>query len=375
MIVKNLSKRDLCNLALASKIYNPLALDPSRWQQLIINQHNAEKLNKDGLGPLLTRSKRYTNLKSLAITKIEAKSKQKLVTEILNEVFWSKSLIELNFRDINLKRIRVEVLSKAIAKLKKVGLNRTRLTRDQLVAIFEGAIKSPSLTELNLRNNDLSELSEEDVYVEGYTEDVYVRGYRLGYAIRASKLTKVDLSNTNLSTEQIEGIVKKVAFSTQLTELNLGGNDFRDVSVGILFGHLRKAIGHLTKLSLNNSNLTTEQLTVIMKIFFTDRIKIGFEQIVSQIESVSLTDLSLGGNDLSEVPKEMLAKAITKLERVNLKGTSLTAQQLEVILEETVKSSSLVCLDLRDIEDLEEVPNELLGQAIPKLKKVNLFPN
>ena len=77
MLIKSLSKKDLCNLALASKVYKPIVLDPSRWQDLTINQHNAQKLNKEGLGSLLAHSKRFNDLKIVDNCKIRSKIKGK----------------------------------------------------------------------------------------------------------------------------------------------------------------------------------------------------------------------------------------------------------------------------------------------------------
>merc|ERR1719508_448011 len=97
------------------------------------------------------------------------------------------------------------------------------------------------------------------------------------------------------------------------------------------------------------------------------------EEILKEAEkSKFLTELDLGKNILDDIPEELVAKPISKLKKVGLSDIDLSTEQLFVVLEETIKSESLLDLDL-SYNNFDEVPAKLISKAISKLKRVNFF--
>ena len=78
--------------------------------------------------------------------------------------------------------------------------------------------------------------------------------------------------------------------------------------------------------------------------------------------------------NLSQVPPEVLSKAVVKLTEVHLYETCLTNSHIVAVMKEITenKDSRLEQLDI-EANDVHEVPTELLGEAVLQLRSVHLY--
>ena len=85
---------------------------------------------------------------------------------------------------------------------------------------------------------------------------------------------------------------------------------------------------------------------------------------------IQLKSLKLAGTDLSSMEPDLLARAVSRLEQVDLRATGLTGQQAEAILTAVrAADSQLRTLDLAG-NDLSSVEPGLLAEVINMLEEV-----
>ena len=109
------------------------------------------------------------------------------------------------------------------------------------------------------------------------------------------------------------------------------------------------------KITFMNRNLNSEQL----------------ESVFHDIPTSPLEDINLSYTNLSELQAELLAKAVSRLQTINLYGTHLKTKQCTQVLEVSLSSRSLVDVNLGDL-NLSEVPSDLIARAVCRLQHVNL---
>merc|ERR1712177_170179 len=97
------------------------------------------------------------------------------------------------------------------------------------------------------------------------------------------------------------------------TDLHIGFNDLSLVDTGLL----ARAVTNLEVLELEDTELSQQQVVAI---------------ITAVTISNKITDLFIGDNDLSKVDPVLMAKAVTKLVRLDVENTKLTQRQNEAIL-------------------------------------------
>merc|ERR550519_987593 len=102
--------------------------------------------------------------------------------------------------------------------------------------------------------------------------------------------------------------------------------------------------------NLEYTSLVTDQCTQILD---------------ASLASTTLSDLNLEGINLSEVPADLLATAVSRLRNVNLGITDMTTDQCVTVLDASRSSTTLTDLDLADI-DLSGVPADLLATAVSR---------
>ena len=104
------------------------------------------------------------------------------------------------------------------------------------------------------------------------------------------------------------------------------------------------------------------------------------ELVVEVLEAVAehqgLQELDMAFNypyscSLDMVLPKLLVRAVTKLVRLDLSGTALTAAQATALCTAMAQGSKLTCLNMAE-NDLAEVPAEVLAAAVGTLVEVNL---
>ena len=120
-------------------------------------------------------------------------------------------LTTASFKAANLQNVKPGTLAAVIGRLERVNLSFTELTKEQLTALFEriNNRNNVNLKDIELFSVDLSPVSQK----------------LLGKAV--SRLENANLSNTELTQEQIQEILKSILDSKSPTKLlNL---DFSEV--------------------------------------------------------------------------------------------------------------------------------------------------
>ena len=84
----------------------------------------------------------------------------------------------------------------------------------------------------------------------------------------------------------------------------------------------------------------------------------------------ALKILDLSDNDLSQIDPELLAKAVNKLEEVDMNNSQLTLQQIEEILTESLVGTSLNSLAMTHPEGALDV--EIIGKARMVIESISI---
>ena len=138
-------------------------------------------------------------------------------------------------------------LSSALLRLESVSLWGDCLDADQLTQLFlslsQTTARDLRLRSLNISGNDLSRLEAGQL------------------ARSVARLQEIFLLNTRLTSTQAEMILAEIASSSSpLRGLYLGDNNLASVSPALL----ARAVGRLRTVSLDDTNLSSEQVTSVL---------------------------------------------------------------------------------------------------------------
>ena len=277
-----------------------------------------------------------SGLLARAVTKVEALNvtytqlTQQQAGEILTAVSEGNRLTKLSISHNDLSGIEPELLAKAVTKLEFLNVINTKLTQQQVVAIFTALSEENKLTELFISENDLSQVDPELLYK----------------AIVNLKILKV--TETRLTKQQAVAIFTAVSEGREMTTLYIAGNDLSGVYSGLLV----KAVTKLQVLHVMYTGVTQQQAVAIL---------------TAASEGSNLTKLYIRGNDLSGVDSALLTKVVTRLEELLIGDTELTQQQIADILTAVSEGNNLTKLDI-SLSDLSEVDPNMLVKVVTKLQ-------
>ena len=252
-------------------------------------------------------------------------------------------LTKLNLDFNNIEDAVPETLSSAVSRLTEVSLGCTFPTIDQLNILLDDISKSKkeNLKMLDLGSSDLS-----DIPTDMLTKAM-------------GRLEKFDLSDAHLTTTQLNAlfIYLSQASDVKLQTLNLSMNDLS----GIAPEFLPTAVCKLEKVDLSDTQLTTNHLNFL------------FSEI-SECTMLTLKKLDVGENFLSKLNEDTLASAVCRLEEVHLNLTHITTNQINAIFEKISKwsQSKLKIITLKN-NNLSDVHKDDLENAVSKLEKAGLL--
>jgi len=157
-----------------------------------------------------------------------------------------KVLKDLNLDYLDLCKVSVENICKLMKHLKKISLKKSNLTIEQINAVLTSLALDTdvALKEINFHSNNLKEVSS----------------FYLAQAV--TKVTSIDLSHTNIPTEMLTNLFAEIRMtkSSNLRNLVLAGNNMEDLDIAVVTG----AISKLERLDLSSSNLSSSQLDTIL---------------------------------------------------------------------------------------------------------------
>ena len=266
-----------------------------------------------------------------AVTKVETLSLWcKLTKDQLQAITAGSRLKSLNTDavDIDIDIADAHILASAVSRLITVTLHR--LSKDQSEALFSAMREGTELRTLELYDSDLSSVDPH---------------------LLASGLNKVETftlieSHSQLTRIQWEAVLTGISQHSQLKHLMVEDSSLSPVDPLILASGLTR----LQTVWLIGCNLTPAQCEALCTAI---------------IRGTQLT--------LSTVDPHLLAIAVNKLENVNLSHCQFSSVQFETLFTAIIRGTQLTELDLsNNYSSFSTVDPLLLAKAVNKLENLNL---
>ena len=235
---------------------------------------------------------------------------------LLSAVPWGPpTLRSLTLSKNTLSLVKPGLLSFIVASMEEVNMEDVFLTSEQVVTLFL-TLSAPDclLRRFKIGVNNLSS----------------VEPGRLARAL--VRLENVDLQDTKLTSSQAQTLLASLANSQRnLTRLNLCSNDLSWVEAPLL----ARVVASTQEVHLRDTSLTALQAREIC---------------LAIKSSCKLRSLDLGSNLLSFVEPRLLARAVNRLQEVELQETELSERQVQEVLSVAVEeSTSLTRLGLGNL--------------------------
>jgi len=295
-----LNKTDLCNVLLTSRHLYNVGSDPLIWSSTSISKERVTPTSS--LQFLLWP--RFSRLSSLDLSESELGTQS--ATNLLKIIPQLENLKHVNLSHTNLGAVCPSVLCSAVLFLETISLQQTRLTTEQLEAVLVNlSTGTCNLVSLNLARTDLSKVPP-DILSHGLTT-----------------VLRVNISSTQLNSEQTKALCDILSSpGNRLKHLIV-----RDVDL---------STANMDSLASGAASLITVNL---------QETKLGMQQCRALFtgisNSTSLISINLSHISLAEVPADLLARAIQRLDRASLNWTRLSAHQLTKLLDTKNKKLEL----------------------------------
>ena len=248
----------------------------------------------------------------------------------------------------------LQLLSVLTKKVVTLDLSMVNLQTEELQVIFEAITgeQKTRLRRLNIMDSAVTQLRLTPAQLAD---------------VAANKLEELNMSGTLPTRDQVTGILQEIISTnkTSLRSLNIASNP----SVGLVCKELlRKAVSRLREVDLTGTNLGTQQIDGILREVARNNNKPTLEKLYLGSEFNG----SLGSIDMSKVDPENVGKAACKLEEIKLRNTNLQLLQLDVIFKIiNTTDKRLRSINLEG-NDLHRVSPETLCKAVLSLNSVNL---
>ena len=151
---------------------------------------------------------------------------------------------------------------------------------------------------------------------------------------------------------QVIAICTAMTTNSQLKVVNLAKNVLTSVDADLL----GQAVNQLEEVDLYDTKLTTQQAEKVLEAVITNS---------------KLKVLNMQNNNLSLVDADILAKAVNKLESVEMYNTDLTGQQITEVLSRSLVTTSLSHIAMGSGQG-QGFDRELLKQAKKVIRQLYL---
>ena len=260
----------------------------------------------------------FSRLTSLGLQQVAMVEEQWTSVASALDTDTAPSLVSLDISENQLVGVEPMLLARALARVERVAMKRTKLTLAQVTALvnsirYDAVRGVPRLRSLSVR---------------------YAKFYNLvdpeNLATAVSSLEEIDLSFTTMKIEQVKAIFKKLMKSSiSLKRLHLDGVDLKDVDAMVVAG----VVSRVRSVSMSSCRLQLHQLLALLAAM-------GSKMVLSH--------LTLSNNNLSEVEAESLGEAVSHLERLSLDSTSLSSSQVSAVIQQALAGTTLRFLDVRN---------------------------
>ncbi|XP_072894538.1 NACHT, LRR and PYD domains-containing protein 3-like isoform X1 [Hemitrygon akajei] len=269
------------------------------------------------------------------------------VEDLVSALSTNPSLTELDLSDNKLRDSGVKLLSAALrnpeCKIQKLWLRDVDLKDSGAEDLVSALSTKPSLTELNLSDNELG--------------DSGVKLVSAALRNPECKIQKLWLRDVDLTDSGAKDLVSALSTNPSLTELNLSDNKLGDSGVKLVSAALRNPECKIQKLGLRGVGLTDS----------------GAEDLVSALSTKpSLTELDLSLNELGDSGVKQVFAALRnpecKIQKLQLSDVGLTDSGVEDLVSALSTNPSLTVLNLGS--------NSLKDRSVPALRRLILnFPS
>ena len=334
MIFGLLHPRDLRAVVLVCRLWREVGEAPSLWAglRLLVTMENRSRMQE-----VLVMRRLW------GVRRLCARG-GKVEEELLEAVVGHQGLRHLDLSHQEVCLDKPGLLVSVVGRMKVLDLSHTSLSSGHARAVLAALGKVSKLETLDLRGNNLSSL-EPSLLVTA-----------------ASRLDSLTIANTSLTNQQADALFSAISTtSCRLRKLSVGHNNLSSVQTGLL----EKALVRLEDVDLKYASITDPQK----------------EAIFSALGSggSTLKTLNLALVDLTALSPELMLKAVKHLEDLNISSTlntARTSQQAKAIVKAIIEAISGGCCKLRrlvtDTNTLTEVEPDLLARAVGRLEEVNL---
>lgn len=341
-IFSSLPPADLKTAALVSRTWHAVLEIPMFWTWTTV------RLSRENF----TERRRSRRLRQVGgvLTELDLSARQ--LSCLLRPVAARQSsLTSLNFSGSDLSSISPQLLSQATVRLSRATFYDTNLTPDQVRAIFSGILETENLRLERLR-----------ITLTGLES---VEPVTLSRAI--VRLEEMPLlSSSNLTEEQMGAVFSELAHTPvlRLRKLRLHWLDLSSVQPGLF----SLALSRLEQLDLYGSLHTEDQLRELFQQIATSK----------QLRPRNLRLLSGFASNpaLTLIPPGVLARALVRLEKVELISFILTPLQGKTLFKAIVETQELRLRRLTVVAGLyllfAKRCEQYLSQALVRLEKVNI---
>jgi len=212
-ILSYVSSADLCRVTSTSRYLYSVATDSGLWSRLSFRP-NRKKVTSDGMEQMFSVP-RFKKMRKLDLKYMRLDPE--LLEELFNCILSLKVKLEqLDLYGNDLSTVPSDVIAGATPKLKKINLTATKLTTSQVIELLTASVSSTTLEDINLGGNNLRSVPGD--IIAGAT----------------SRLKKIDLGYTHLTSSQLTEILTACVSSTTLEYINIKANDIRSVPTDIV---------------------------------------------------------------------------------------------------------------------------------------------
>jgi len=253
---------------------------------------------------------------------------------LFNEMKSNSKLLHLNLSDNPLSDVNPITMVSSLCKLESLSLAKTSLSTQQLnILCSTWAQSTPSLKHLDLSRNDLSSVPAK------HLADI------------ALHMESLDMSHAKLTSDQANDLCTAVGHSRNLTSFDLSYNNLSHVNWLVI----QRLVAKVEKAVLDLTELTH---TLTWRLF-------------EGLPSSKIKVLSIAGVDLSAVEADHFGRMVAQLEEVNLEGTRLTPEQTVAIFASLDGPSNLHTLKIGG-NKLSRVAPDQMARAVNKLRVASM---
>ena len=308
--------------------------------------------------PLLRKARSHPGLKKLEIHGCDVRTlKPKLLASFLTK------MEEVDISDIKMSFKQSGVFSTALNKTDKIKIFSWENKCGTWEICMIWLIATKKVEKLTLKGfittfwiqKLFKALQEEDASVKSFSIDNWSSVNQIDPVLMSeavARLEEADLGGCNLTTSQWTAICNAIRAGSKLKKLLVPRNNLGEVECSVFSGILQ----HLVELDLGSTSLRAVQSEAIMLSVSTSPGK--------------LKKLILQGNDLEHVDATAIARAVTKIESLNIAKTELSPKQAEEIFKVIARSPGVLKNLNMDSNNLREVDPKVMAEGVNKLEKV-----